>query len=171
MAQDEDELPSDWGEESPSEAIKNHEGLTVAVHGVDWMPHCKYYLLSALAALNDIRRGKYKDDVQIILVNQEGAWKWAKHENVMIGTPVTYFYYAGHPLRVSANCERDDLYIGELSSSLLVSICIKYLASLTEAQISDDEDFPPVDIPQLVFNLVDDEDDLTEKKASVTFNS
>ena len=168
MTKYDDELPVDWGVEKHSEIINNHKGLSVVVHCVDWIPHCKYYLLAALNAAEELSHGKYKDDIKIILVNQEGAWKWAKHENVMIGTPITYFYYAGQQLKLT-DSERDDAFVGALSSSLLVSITKRYVSCISRLQPG--VDYPQINIPYSEFNLVTDDKTPSEVTPLVRFDS
>ena len=173
MSSDDDVLPADWRTSTEDvNAAVYAPGLSVLVHGVEWLPASRNSLLAALEVQKKAATLQYSMPVQICLVDDENQWSWGRREQIVVGTPCLFFYYAKKKLRLNRKKRgsaglppltsaaagaaaqpppqalRDDRYVGHFSSAGL----LRLVESAVEAVASCEGgggDPKPIELPSL----------------------
>ena len=161
------ELPEEWSCPDLQAALKQ-PGLTVAVHGVDWMPSCRNSLLAALEVAGKVKYAHSRVPTSIVLIDDCHQWQWAKNEQLLVGTPCIFFYFEQKKIRMnhqppaaSLPCQltdhlastlvtpqqrlRDDRYTGHFSPDFLSELIRSALEAIASRPPNGDP--KPMEVP------------------------
>eukprot|EP01063_Lacrimia_lanifica_P002743 TRINITY_DN11474_c0_g1_i1.p1 TRINITY_DN11474_c0_g1~~TRINITY_DN11474_c0_g1_i1.p1 ORF type:complete len:208 (+),score=54.82 TRINITY_DN11474_c0_g1_i1:131-754(+) len=149
----EDALPADWADSEASlrHVVQKSADVVVVVHAVDWHPMCVTALLAAREVAERFRKRRSADAINasVHYANQDGQWAWAKHFNLVIGTPCVVFHYRGKQMRLDGRTAledsmgssvastahqmpRNDKFVGHFSASMLEALIESALATATQ---------------------------------------